>query len=174
MSGFFPVGGSGSGSAAPIANGSLSSPAASFSSTAIPGSFRAILIIYGGLISSAAAPSDNFNLRFNSDAGASHYGDSVNGFGTAINRLIPAQTGATGNRAGGQILVSNYTFAGGDISLSGLHAARVALGGIPSDFTTNVWSGLWNNGQAITTVGFSLVSGGNFSAGAYVAVYGYN
>lgn len=175
MSGFYPAGGLGSGTANLLKSQTLGSPQSTISVSGIAPSATTLLVIGGGLISTAAALTDSIRMRINGDAGATNYGSGpagtqiAAGFTSSWQWTVPA---ATMNAEGGfTMYLYGYNIAG-QIAMGASVAGRTALAGTSADFLQGSSNGIWSGPGPVTSIALSLITGPNFQAGGYLFVYG--
>jgi hypothetical protein len=76
------------------------------------------------------------------------------------------------NAEGGFVMfIYGYTGAG-QIVMTVTSGGRFALGGANTDFSQGSSNGVFTPGGPITAISLALTTGPNFSAGAYMNVYG--
>jgi hypothetical protein len=168
-------GGGGGGLASLGSVAPLAAPAATIQVTGITATATTLMVVAGGLISTAAALTDSVNVRLNSDAGAAHYGEGPAGtawsagFTTSWQGTIPA---ATMNAEGGFVMfIYGYT-AAGQVVMTVTSGGRFALGGANTDFSQGSSNGVWTGPGPVTSITLTPTTGPNFSAGGYLNVYG--
>lgn len=174
-------GGSGGGAMALLQSAALASNGPTLSVSGIAGGYHALLVILGKIQSTNAAVSDVFQMVFNSDTTAAHYGAGnsnssmgvqMGGFTDHIKTPMPG-TSAGINQGGGMTMwIPNYTDTVNQIGFHGTQTGRVATGGTTGDFPAAYFAGIWAGGSALTTITCSWATGPNFVAGAFIRVFG--
>jgi hypothetical protein len=159
----------------------LASPGPTLSVAAVPGGFTSLWVIMSGIQSSAAATSDQMLIRFNGDAGASHYGggpatsplNPMTGFNNAIIVTMPGTSAGISTSGQCELLISNYNQTTANIGFMLKVSGRTGNAGTAADFAAPSAQGLWTgNTSVLTAIAATWVTGPNFVAGATMNVYG--
>jgi hypothetical protein len=141
--------------------------------SSIPSTFQH-LQIRSSAASSAAA---NMIIRFNSDSGANYSYHYMEGTGAGISAgngtssayiLGPVTTNTASSYTGIIMDIVDYKDPNKYTTLRSL--SGVDLNG--SNTWINMFSGLWLNTAAITSVTLSIISGATFAANSHFALYG--
>jgi hypothetical protein len=168
----------------------LSSPAASVTFSAIPGTFKHLQL----KITAASEASEAFaylSLEFNGDSGSNYATQAINGNNSSVSAFINSSS-LPGNPTTEKIIAvpgaSALANAGGTVVIdipsyaqtTFLKAATVAGGGVlgsslsGSNMFTYTSLLVWDNTAAITSIVIALVDGSNFVAGSEFTLYGFN
>lgn len=162
-----------------ISSNVLSSSAASVTFSAIPSTFRDLVLRASARDAAAAVDTTGFLVAYNTDttftansftrvyaAGTTAYSDN----GTASGNIsYQAGATATANTFGSsEIYIPSYTASQNKPVLN----FSVAETNSATSARVAAFAGLWRNTAAITTITITPFSGGNFAAGSSFYLYG--
>ena len=152
----------------PISTQTLGSNQASITLSSIPQTYTDLIIIANG----ASTSGGSMKARFNGDGGSNYsttymYGDGSNGVGGRISNDASGIAGSRngiGSQGGGEMQINNYSNA---TTYKSMLSRQFG-----SDQIAWFSVGLWRNTAAITSIVFTDESGGNFTTGFTITLYG--
>lgn len=169
------------GVARPLAEVVLAAPAATIDFSAIPATFRSLMILMQGR-GDVAAANTALLMRFNNDSGAAKYGyqigtfagtspaaaESVSTSGISMGQLVGA-TAPAGSPSAYSIFIPEYR--GTTIQKTGIATGGYRVGAGSAQVIAFQAYGVWLDTAAINRVTLSLASG-NFIAGSSAVLIG--
>lgn len=149
-----------------LANITLSSSAASVTFGSIPGTYRDLVLVIDGTVSSA----DTLGLRFNSDSGNNYFSVSMNGNGST------ASSGSWTSVSSGYFGIfyttqSNAIINIMDYSATDKHKTFISRSNNAGNLV-RAHATRWASTNAITSVTLTSFGGVNYSSGSTFALYG--
>lgn len=179
---------------ASVSSLTLASPAATWTVSSIPGTYKNLLLVVNARCTEAAVQSDDLTMTVNGDSGA-HYsyvtafatnitgstttgalgavGDSTASAGASwpVMRINAASAGAAANAGGGFAFIPNYaaaTFGKMFTSFSGAGNGSSAM--VDARWRMGWWTPAAQ--AAITSLTLTAPAGSNFTAGSFFQLYG--
>jgi len=177
-----------------ITSSTLGAPAATFTASSIPGTFKNLLLVVNCRLSEATVQADDIAMTLNGDTGA-HYsyltlfatnitGTTTTGALGAVSdntanaqanwpafRANASSAGATANAGGGLLFIPNYAGA----TLNKMFWSISGAGNGSTAMVDGRWRlGWWNptSQAAVTSLTLTAPGGGNFNAGSFFQLYG--